>query len=53
MRHQSLETTTKYLRTVSERMADAVKNLGAVPGRIRFKTGANNGAKRPSRNSLE
>jgi integrase len=28
MRHQSLETT-KYLRTVSERMADAVKNSGA------------------------
>ncbi len=28
MRHQSLETTTKYLRTVPERMEDAVKNLG-------------------------
>jgi hypothetical protein len=32
MRHQSLQTTTKYLRTVSERIADAVKNLGASSG---------------------
>ena len=32
VRHQSLETTTKYLRTVSERIADAVKNLGASSG---------------------
>ena len=32
MRHTSLETTTKYLRTVPERMEDAVKNLGATFG---------------------
>ncbi len=32
MRHQSLEITTKYLRTISERMADAVENLGASSG---------------------
>jgi predicted TIM-barrel enzyme len=28
MRHTSLATTTKYMRTVEERMRDAVENLG-------------------------
>jgi integrase len=32
MRHTSLQTTTKYMREVPDRMQDAVKNLGASPG---------------------
>jgi integrase len=28
MRHTNLATTTKYMRTVEERMRDAVENLG-------------------------
>src|SRR5262249_55608098 len=30
MRHTSLVTTTKYMRTVVERMRQAVENLGAI-----------------------
>ena len=30
MRHTSLQTTTKYMREVPDRMQDAVKNLGAT-----------------------
>ena len=29
LRHTNLTTTTKYLRTVKDRMQEAVKNLGA------------------------
>jgi integrase len=32
LRHTSLNTTTKYLRVVEERMHDAVKNLGVLSG---------------------
>ena len=32
LRHTSLTTTTKYLRTVKDRMQEAVKFLGANPG---------------------
>ena len=32
MRHTSLQTTTKYMREVPDRMEDAVKNLGANCG---------------------
>ncbi len=32
MRHTSLDTTTLYTRTVTERMKHAVRNLGADPG---------------------
>jgi len=32
MRHTSLQTTTKYMREVPDRMEDAVKNLGANRG---------------------
>ena len=32
MRHTSLTTTSRYVRTVTERMKQAVQNLGATPG---------------------
>ena len=45
LRHTSLTTTTKYLRTVKDRMQDAVRNLGGEPTTPRLKKlGANPGA---------
>ena len=32
MRHTNLNTTSRYMRTVPERLKEAVKNLGANPG---------------------
>jgi hypothetical protein len=32
MRHTSLNTTSRYMRTVTDRMKEAIRNLGASPG---------------------
>jgi integrase len=36
MRHTSLATTTKYMRTVENRMREAVENLGGDVGAIQW-----------------
>jgi len=32
MRHMSLSTTSRYMRTVPDRLKQTVQNLGATPG---------------------
>ena len=48
MRHTSLTTTSRYVRTVTERMKEAVQNLGAIPG---GKFGGNSGGNSPRKNT--
>ncbi len=46
--HTSLTTTSRYVRTVTERMKQAVQNLGANPG---GKFGGNSGGNSPRKNT--
>src|SRR5262249_4268559 len=53
MRHTSLATTTKYMRTVEARMRDAVESLGSSSSTLNTNLGGDSGGDSMTANGLE